>query len=848
MATDNLGELAERIRRLARVPNLLVACDYDGTVAPLVDDPSQAAPLRDSVAAMRLLAEQPNTHVTVVSGRSLRDLATLSRLPEEIRLVGSHGSEFDLGFASQLDDILLQRRRQITDEVSELGQRHGAHVEEKPTGVTFHLRGMTDDDKEAARQDLVTGPAGHEWIFTRSGHDIIEFSVINTNKGTALDTIRHQVGASAVVFFGDDVTDEDGFRSLSGPDVGVKVGDGPTLAEFRVPGPETVSQLLALLAELRAKWLGGEGLMPIQNHSILSDLRTAAIINPEASITWMCAPRIDSAAVFAELLGGPSAGRFRVAEGERKLPPLTQQYLTDTMVLESRFRTFTVTDLLDSSSGRTRRLAGRSDLLRILEGSGAVHIEFSPRLNFGRVPTQLEIKADGVVVQGTADLMVLRAPDVTWQIVDDGRHQTAIGQVTLHPDKPVSLELRCGTGTVRPDARGEQERLSDTAHFWSNWVSKLNLPSTEQELVVRSALILKSLCHGPTGAILAAATTSLPAHIGGVRNWDYRYCWLRDAAMAAKTLARLGSRAEAMAFLDWVLQLLETRGDPDRLAPLYNVTGRHLPPEAEIAQLPGYGGSRPVRVGNAADGQVQLDIFGSVVDLVHELLVRGEALSSEHWRLVEAMVLAVSRRWHEPDHSIWGIRKPPRQHLYSKVMCWVTVDRAIAIADQFLDRSPSAWVELRGAIADDILSKGWNDSVGAFTAAYGDTDLDASALAVGLSGLVPADDPRFIKTIEAVERDLRVGSVVARYSADDGLPGPEGASNQMTSWLIDALCLTGHHNRAIGLFTDVCERVGDTGLLSEQHDPEHDRATGNIPQATSHIGLINNVLSLDGEL
>ncbi len=847
MATDNLSELAERIRRLARVPNLLVACDYDGTVAPLVDDPSQAAPLRDSVAALRSLAEQPNTHVTVVSGRSLRDLANLSRLPEDIRLVGSHGSEFDLGFASQLEPDLVERRAQITAEVRALGERYDALIEEKPTGVTFHLRGMGDDVKEAARHDLVTGPAGHDWIHTRNGHDILEFSVIDTNKGTAIDTIRHQVGASAVVFFGDDVTDEDGFRSLSGPDVGVKVGDGVTLAEFRVPGTETVSQILALLAELRSKWLGGEGLIPIQNHSLLSDLRTAAIINPEASISWMCAPRIDSAAVFAELLGGPSAGRFLIADGAEKLPPTSQQYLTDTMVLESRFRTFTVTDFLDSSSGRTRRLAGRTDLFRILEGSGEVHIEFSPRLNFGRVPTQLEAKPEGVVVLGTADLMVLRAPEVDWEIVDDGRHQTAVGRVVLSPDVPVALELRCGTGTVRPDARSEQERLSDTAHFWSNWVSKLQLPSSEQELVVRSALVLKSLCHGPTGAILAAATTSLPVEIGGVRNWDYRYCWLRDAAMVAKCLVRLGSRAEAMAFLDWVLQLLETRNDPDRLSPVYNVTGRHLGPEAEIAQLPGYGGSRPVRVGNAADDQVQLDVFGSVVDLVHELLEHGEALSAEHWRLVEAMVLAVSRRWHEPDHSIWGIRKPPRQHVYSKVMCWVTVDRAISIADQFLDRSPSAWVELRERIAEDVLSNGWNESVGAFTAAYGSSDLDASALALVLTGLVEADDPRLLATIDWVERELLIGSAVSRYAVDDGLPGREGGFNLMTSWLIDALCLTGRRDRAAGLFTDVCERVGDTGLLSEQHDPEHDRATGNIPQAIAHVGLINNVLSLDGD-
>ncbi|MDH3293188.1 MAG: trehalose-phosphatase [Acidimicrobiia bacterium] len=845
MATDNLGELAERIRQLARVPNLMVACDYDGTVAPLVDDPSQAAPVRDAVAAMRSLAEQANTHVTVVSGRSLRDLALLSRLPEEIRLVGSHGSEFDLGFASQLEAHLVERRGLITDEVRKLGERYSALIEEKPTGVTFHLRGMAEEIKEEARRDLIMGPASHEWIFTRNGHDIIEFSVIDTNKGTALEAIRHQVGASAVIFFGDDVTDEDGFRTLTGPDVGVKVGEGPTQAEFRVPDTETVARLLALLAEIRAKWLRGDGLVPIQNYSVLSDLRTAAIVSPQASISWLCVPRVDSAAVFASLLGGPTAGHFSIWEGQQRSTPLSQQYLADTMVLETRFRSFTVTDFLDSSSGRTRRLAGRSDLLRILEGTGEVIIEFAPRLDFGRAPTRLEDKGDGIAVLGTADLMVLRSPGVTWEIVDIGRHQTAVGRVVLDPDVPVSLELRSGTGTVRPDARTEQERLADTAHFWSNWVGKLDLPVTERDLVARSALILKSLCHGPTGAIISAATTSLPTHLGGVRNWDYRYCWLRDAAMVGKALVRLGSRAEAMAFLDWVLQLLETRAEPERLAPLYNVTGRHLPPEAEIADLPGYGGSRPVRVGNSADGQVQLDLFGSVVDLVHTLLQSGEALSAEHWRLVEAMVLAVSHRWAEPDHGIWGLRKPPRHHVYSKVMCWVTVDRAISIADQFLDREPGAWIDLRERIAADVLEHGWDDELQSFTAAYGSKDLDASVLAIGLTGLLAPNDKRFGRTVEAVERALRTGSTLRRYETDDGLPGREGGYNLATSWLVDALCLIGQRDRAAGLFTDVSELAGDTGIMTEQHDPEHDRALGNIPHAHAHIGLINNVLSLD---
>ncbi len=838
MTSDSLADLGEQLRQLARVPSLLIACDYDGTVAPLVDDPMDARANRDSVSAMRALAELANTHVTVISGRSLRDLAALSRFPEEIRLVGSHGREFDLGFASKLEPEIVERRRHLTQAVHELGKKYGGLVEEKPTGVTFHFRGLSEDQKTAARDELVHGPASWDSIYTRNGHEIMEMSVIETNKGWALETIRSQVGASAVLFFGDDVTDEDGFRSLAGPDIGVKVGDGISAAAFRVKDPDTVAQVLALVAELRSEWLQGSGLTPIQDHSMLSDLRTAAIVSPSARVTWLCAPRIDSAAVFAELLGGPSAGHFAIA-GPNAEEPHSQRYSNNTMVLESHFENFILSDYLDVSSGRSRRLAGRSDLIRVIEGTGDVQISFAPRIDFGRVPTQLEIREEGIVVRGGADLIVLRSPHVHWEITSDGNHQTALGRVNLD-DGPVALEMRCGTGTLRPDARPEGDRREDSERFWRNWTAKLDLPLLERELVARSAITLKGLCHGPTGAILAAATTSLPEHLGGIRNWDYRYCWLRDAALTATALANLNSHAEGMAYLDWVLNILETRSDPERLAPLYNVTGRHLPPEAEIAELPGYGGSRPVRVGNAADGQVQLDVFGPIVDLVHVLLTRGEALSTEHWKLVEAMVLAVSRRWQEPDHGIWEIRKPPRHHVYSKVMCWVTVDRAIAIADQFLDREPEAWVGLRDQIANDILSNGWNADRGTFTAAYDGDDLDASVLAVGMWGLIDPTDERFASTVAAVERELRDGPTVYRYLEDDGLPGREGGFNLMTSWLVESLALIGREDDALELFNQLVRLAGKTGLMAEEFDTATGRALGNLPQAYSHLGLINN--------
>ena len=611
---------------------------------------------------------------------------------------------------------------------------------------------------------------------------------------------------------------------------------------------DTVAQLLALLSESRSHWLRGAGLVPIEDHSMLSDLRTAAIVTPGARVVWMCAPRVDSAAVFAELLGGPSAGYFSVSDAHGRAP-LAQRYRPHSLVLATEFPQFTVTDFLDASSGRTGRVAGRSDLIRIVETTGGAtevgaQIEFAPRLDFGRASTRLEARPDGIVVLGTSDLMVLRAPGVNWEIIRHGNHDTARAVVELGPE-PLVMEFRTGTATARADARSGPDRRSDTERFWTNWVAKLTLPRLQREQVATSAVLLKGLCHGPTGAILAAATTSLPEHLGGPRNWDHRYCWLREAALTASTLARLGSRTEAMDFLEWVLQILENRTDPERLAPLYNVAGHHLPPEAEINDLPGYGGSRPVRVGNAAENQIQLDIFGPVVDLIHLLSTQGEALSADHWRLVEAMVLAVSRRWQEPDHGIWEIRTAPRHHVHSKVMCWVAVDRAIAIAEQFLDREPAAWVELRHQIATDVLAKGWKPRLGAFSSAYEGDDLDASVLSIGLSGLLAPDDERFRSTVAILERELRSGPTVYRYLDDDGLPGRSGGFNLMTSWLIEALALTGRRADAESLFKELCGLAGATGLMADQFDPESGRAMGNVPQAAAHFGLIDNALMLD---
>jgi trehalose 6-phosphate phosphatase len=839
-----VDELSERLRALARVPVLLVASDYDGTLSPIVNDPASAMPDRESLVAIRNLAALPGTHVAIISGRSLRTLAELLGSPHSVHLVGSHGSEFDPGFAAAIPPDRGALRARLQAELARIAQSSpGFLLEPKPASIAFHYRLAEDRAAESALREIMDGPAKIPGVMVHHGKRVVELAVVESSKARALEVMRQRVGASAVIFLGDDQTDETAFNVLTGPDVGVKVGPEETLAKFRVRDTREVSRLLARICELRTDWAVGGGAVPIELYSIVSDQRTAALIAPDATIAWLCLPRLDSAALFSDLLGGPGAGRFAIRPETPAAPP-QQRYLGSSMVLQTAWPGLTVTDFFDCSGGRPVQRPGRSDLVRMLEGTGRALIEFAPRADFGRVATRLRIlEGGGIEIEDTVDPIVLRSPGVRWEIVQEGNHQTARGTVDLSAG-PVALELRYGIGTIREAMPRIAERLRLTTHFWSSWADQLTLPAVEPELVRRSALVLKALCHGPTGAIAAAATTSLPEHIGGVRNWDYRYCWLRDAAMSAAALVKLGSNGEAMEYLDWVLGVVDSCHSPERLKPLYTMAGHNLGPEAEIAELSGYRGSRPVRVGNAASGQVQLDVFGPIVDLVHQLVIREAPLSSEHWRLVEAMVEAVSRRWHEPDHGIWEIRLPRRHHVHSKVMCWVAVDRAIDIALRFLGRTRPAWEALRATIAEDVLAHGFKPEAGAFTAAYEGLDLDAAALFVGLSGLLAADDPRFAGTVRAVEDGLRQGPTVYRYRVDDGLPGFEGGFHICASWLVDAYLLTGRPADAAALFGDLVRLAGPTGMLSEQYAPTIGQALGNHPQAYSHLGIIENAVRL----
>ncbi|HEY0698687.1 MAG TPA: trehalose-phosphatase [Micromonospora sp.] len=844
--------LRAAVGRIARVPHLLVACDYDGTLAPIVEDPSRAVPLPESVAAVRALAALPQTTGAVVSGRALRDLATLSRLPSEVHLVGSHGSEFDIGFVERLSPELIAVRTRLRNELSEIAAgRPGVRLERKPASVAVHTRGADPEVAAAVVAAVKAGPATWPDVTVTQGKEVIELSVIATHKGTALDQLRTQMGASAVLFIGDDVTDENAFANLHGPDLGIKIGPGETRANFRVGEPLEAARVLGLLLETRRHWLFGERAVPIERHSMLANGRTVALLTPDAKVTWLCHPKPDSSAIFADLLGGSPAGHFSVAP-ERGGIPLGQRYRPGTMTVETRWSGLTVTDWLDrpSSDGvpsGSSVVTGDSTLVRALSGSGRVRLEFAPRPEFGQVPVQLQPLGDGLLVLGSNEPVVLYSPGVEWKVVEESGYETASAVVDLSAiGGTLTLELRFGSHSLEHHRLSVHERQALAEQPWQEWVAGLRLPNTARDLVARSALTLRGLCHEATGSILAAATTSLPEEVGGVRNWDYRYCWLRDAAMSARALVDLGSLSEAEALLRWVDGCVErTGGHPERLHPLYTVEGYELGAEAVIDTLPGYAGSRPVRVGNLANHQLQLDVFGPVADLLAAVADLRGSVRDEEWKVLEAMVEAVRRRWHEPDHGLWEARLAPRHHVFSKVMCWMTVDRALHVTRRHGGQDRPEWAALRDRIGQNVLEHGWHAGAGAYSVAYGDEDMDASSLWIGLSGLLPDDDPRFLSTVLKIEADLRSGPVVYRYHWDDGLPGREGGFHICTAWLIEAYLRTGRRGDAEELFRQMIDTAGPTGLLPEQYDPLAERGLGNHPQAYSHLGLIRCALLLD---
>jgi trehalose 6-phosphate phosphatase len=836
-------ELAAKIDQAARAAVLLVACDFDGTLSPLAPTPDAAKVDGAALASLIRLGRLERTSAGIISGRGVADLSQKLPADHPLVIIGSHGQEWAEESWGLTDHeqhtlmALIASAEEVTRGVP------GALVERKPASVAVHFRECAPHDAARLADAAAALTAELRSVEVLQGHMVIELCVRKPDKGQALERLRYREGATCTFFIGDDVTDERAFAVLGDNDLSVKIGPGETAAKERVPDQRHVALVLAALADARAAWIASCARVPIEEHTFLSDQRTVAIVEPGGALCWLCLPRVDSPALFASLLGGEERGCFRIhQEGEDR--PRSLEYIDDSMITRACWSSISVVDYFDCSQGRPYQRPGRSDLVRVVEGQGRARVVFSPRLDFGRLPTRLTVREDGLEVDGGPDPIVLHAPGVEWTLSDRGAHQTAEAIVELDGSTPVVFELRYGTALLKAQVGGESLRRDQTRRFWSGWAGTLDIAGPHATLLRRSALVLKALCQGPNGAIAAAGTSSLPEHLGGQRNWDYRFCWPRDAAMAARALTRLGNTGVAMKLLDWLGAVVEESGSPERLRPVYSVSGAELGVEGEISDLCGYGESKPVRVGNGAAHQVQLDVFGPIVDLVAALAERGAPVTPEHWRLVESMVEAVSARWREPDHGIWEVRGPKRHHVHSKVMCWHAVDRAITVAALGMGRARPEWERLRDEIRDDVLTNGWNDRVGAFTAAYDERAMDAASLAVGLSGLLPHTDPKWRATVEAVERDLCDRGMVHRYKYDDGLPGREGAWFVCTWWFIESLVTIGRQEEAAKLFEAMISKVGPLGLFPEEWDMLRDIGMGNYPQAYSHLAVINTSLAL----
>ncbi|MBC7723958.1 MAG: bifunctional trehalose-phosphatase/glycoside hydrolase family 15 protein [Burkholderiaceae bacterium] len=753
----------------------------------------------------------------------LQELQQLARTPS-LLVACNYGGTLSLHGDPTVPSEPVEESATALRALASLPNTHTAVLSGRP------LRDLAADSRLPREVHLV-GSNGGEFdseFFDRAAdaapHD-------TEDSGVALDHLRTRLGVSATFFAGDAASDEPAMATLHGPDLGVRVGDGRSLAQHHISGPEVLGQILALLFELRKDWLFGQDLVEIERHSMIGDGTSTALVTPEARICWMTHPLPDSGSLFASILGSEEAGHYSV-EPVKPSRVLGQRYINNTMIVETRWADVTVTDYIEPSP------LGITTLVRVLSGTGSARIVFAPRPDYAAAYFNLHAEDDAVHLTGTSEPIVLHAVGVEFFVTTDGRNATASAQVDLS-NGPVVLTLRCGDReSFSADDAAEPARRAALASASRDWVDTLTLPSVKPALVGRSALVLKALSYDPTGAVLAASTTSLPEGIGGTRNWDYRYCWLRDGAMTVKALADLGSTVQAEGFLEWLGGILERTPGAEWLHPLYSVNGMSLSTEASLETLPGYGGSRPVRIGNAADNQVQLDVFGPVADLIDTLSERQGALTEFQWGLLSQMVDAVASRWHEPDHGIWEARRAPRHHTYTKTMCWLTVDRALRVAKRH-GRVPLAhWAALAREIREEVLIEGWDSEVASYTVAYDSPDLDAAVLHIGLSGLLDMADPRFEQTVAAVERELRVGPTVFRYRYDDGLPGLEGGFHICTTWLIESYLATGRHDDAEVLFDQLVKLTGPTGLLSEEFDPATETHLGNHPQAYSHLGFI----------
>jgi len=580
----------------------------------------------------------------------------------------------------------------------------------------------------------------------------------------------------------------------------------------------------------------------IEDYALIGDCHTAALVGLNGSIDWLCWPRFDSAACFAALLGGPENGYWRIAPVG--VSEARRSYRADTLILETEFETaegaVTLVDFMPVRSSQ-------SDLVRMVIGRrGRVAMESVGVLRFGygaSVPW-VTLSADRRELRAVAgpDLALLCSP-----VPLENRERETRARFDVSAGETLSFVLTHAASHLDvPRQVNAGKALADTEAFWKQWSARCTVGGEWGGTVRRSLITLKALTYAPTGGIVAAPTTSLPERIGGVRNWDYRYCWLRDATLTLLALMDGGYYDEARAWREWLVRAVA--GSPAQMQIMYGIAGERRLPEFEVPWLEGYEKSKPVRIGNAAAAQLQLDVYGELIDALYQACKGGLAGHDIAWSLQRALLDHLEKAWTEPDAGLWEVRAPPRHFTYSKVMAWVAFDRAIKMVEGFGVAGPvERWRELRKRIHADVCQRGFSRRRCAFVQSYGSEELDASLLLMPITGFLPATDPRVVSTLEAIRRDLTVDGLVLRYrthQAADGLPPGEGVFLACSFWLADNLCMQGRRDEAHELFKRLVSLANDVGLLAEEYDPVARRFLGNFPQAFSHVGLVNTAMNV----
>jgi GH15 family glucan-1,4-alpha-glucosidase len=583
--------------------------------------------------------------------------------------------------------------------------------------------------------------------------------------------------------------------------------------------------------------------MKIEDYALIGDSQTAALVGRDCSIDWLCFPRFDSGACFAALLGDESHGRWILAPAG-KVKRSTRRYRTDTLVLETELETEDGTvRVLDFMPPRGRY----PDVVRIVEGvSGRVpmRMQLVIRFDYGSIVPWVRQHRGALTAIGGPDALVLRT-----HVPTRGEDFTTIADFEVDTGDLVPFALTWHpSNEPLPEAIDPVQALTDTIEYWTEWNGRSRYNGDWPEAVQTSLMVLKALTYAPTGGIVAAPTTSLPEQLGGVRNWDYRYCWLRDATFSLYALMLAGYRDEAIAWRDWLLRAVA--GDPSELKIMYGPAGERRLPELELDWLPGYERSSPVRIGNAASLQRQLDVYGEVADSLWFARRIGIPADEPAWQLTQKLLEFLEGAWNEPDEGIWEIRGDPQQFTYSKVMVWVAFDRAVkTIEGGNREGDVDRWRRLRDEVRREVLEKGYDADRGSFVQRFGAKDLDASALMLPFVGFLPATDERMVGTVEAIQRELTRDGFVLRYSTEaadavDGLPPGEAAFLPCSFWLADNLALLGRRSEARALFERLVGLGNDLGLLSEEYDPASKRLVGNFPQAFTHVALVNSAYNL----